>query len=167
MELHYVYIQSTSHLRHILCERVAVVAGGFWLYRYMPRYDKFIDAGYASDLNQLKLILTERYGRFDKMLLVRDFEEVVKLFAREHPRVIHLMPGETFCTQISGEVLDCELHRNGEVGFIKKWISGMEKPKNLQEVLERLDEYARKNGTWVIFKRYPSNAFAYLAYPSP
>ena len=168
MELHYVYVRNTQPpLRHVPCERVAV-ADGFWLYRYIPRYGKFIDDGYAPDLNQLRLILTQRHGQFNEMLLLKGFEEAAKLFAlTAYSRIIHLSPKETFCTRISGEVFDGELRRNGEVGFVKKWINGIEKPKTIQEALERLDEYAKNNDAWIIFKRYPSNAFAYLVYPSP
>jgi hypothetical protein len=74
--------------------------------------------------------------------------------------------GETFCTRISGELFAGEM-RNGEVKFMKKWIDGVEKPKTIQEALEKLDEYAKKLNAWVIFKHYVNHAFAYLAYPSP
>jgi hypothetical protein len=61
MELHYVYVRNTQPpLRYVPCERVAV-ADGFWLYRYIPRYGRFIDDGYAPDLNQLRLILMQRH----------------------------------------------------------------------------------------------------------
>jgi hypothetical protein len=46
-----------------------------------------------------------------------------------------------------------------------KWIR-TEKPKTLEEALRGLSEYAQRVGAWVIFKRWPNYASAYLAYPS-
>ena len=167
MELHYVLIQDAKQFRHVLCERVVFAAGGLWLYRYIPRYGKFIDDGYAEDLGQLRQMLMERYGQLDKVLLIKGFEKVVKVFAPPaYPRIIDMTLGETFCTRISGELFAGEFH-NGEVKFIEKWIDGVEKPKTIQEALEKLDEYAKKLDAWVIFKHYANHAFAYLAYPSP
>jgi len=168
MELHYVLVQNAPLPRHVLCERVAVADDGFWLYRYVPRHDKFFDDGYAKDLGHLKLILTEKHGYFDEVFLVKGFERVAKLFAlRTFPRIIFLTPGETFCTRISGEVFDGDIRRNGEIEFAKKWIDDVERPKTLQEALERLNEYAERSGAWVIFKYYTKYASAHLAYPSP
>jgi hypothetical protein len=166
MELYYILVQNAPPPpRHVLCERVAA-AGGFWLYKYKPRYDMHIDDGYAKDLGQLKLILTERYGWFEETFLARGFEEEAKLFVlRGFPRVIYLTPQETFCTRISGEIFNADLS-GGKVEYVKKWIDG-EKPRSLQEAMERLSEYAQKVDAWVIFKRWPNYADAYLAYPSP
>lgn len=167
MELYYVLVQNAHPPpRHVLCERVAAAAGGFWIYKYVPRYGAFFDDGYAKDLGQLKLIITERYGWFEEAFLVRRFEEVAILFAlRAYPRVIYLTPQETFCTRIGGELFAGEL-RGGEVEYVKKWIDGTE-PRSLQEALERLSEYAQKVDAWVIFKHGVNYAVAYLAYPSP
>jgi hypothetical protein len=168
MELYYVLVQSAPPPpRHVLCERVAAAAGGFWLYKYKPRYGKYIDDGYAKDLGQLKLILTERYGWFEETFLVRGFEEAAKLFVlRGFPRVIYLTPQETFCTRISGEVFSADL-RGDKVEYVKKWIDGAKEPETLEEALRGLSEYAQKVDAWVIFKRWPNYADAYLAYPSP
>jgi hypothetical protein len=167
MELYYVLVQNARPPpRHVLCERVVAAAGGFWLYRYVPRYDKFIDDGYARDLGELKYIITQRYGWFEETFLVREFEKTAGLFTlRAYPRVIYLTPGETFCTRIGGELFAGEL-RGGEVEYVKKWIDGTE-PRSLQEAMERLSEYAQKVDAWVIFKHSANYAAAYLAYPSP
>jgi hypothetical protein len=168
MELYYVLAQNTNPPpRHVLCERVAAATGGFWLYRYVAKYDVFFDDGYAKDLGQLKLVLTEKYGWFDEVFLVKGFENVAKLFAlRAHPRIIFLTPRETFCTRISGEVFDGNIRRSGEIEFLKKWIDA-KKPKTLQEALERLNEYAEKTSSWIIFRYYTIYASAHLVYPSP
>jgi len=165
MELYYVLVQNaTSPPRHVLCERVAVAAGGFWLYKYKPRYDTYIDDGYAKDLGELKYIITQRYGWFEETFLVRGFEEAANLFTlRAYPRIIYLTPGETFCTRISGELFSAELR--GDIEHVVKWIR-TEKPKTLEEALRGLSEYAQRVGAWVIFKRWPNYASAYLAYPS-
>jgi hypothetical protein len=167
MELYYVLVQKAPPPpRHVLCERVVAVAGGFWLYKYIPRYDMYIDDGYAKDLGQLKLIITERYGWFEETFLVRGFEKTARLFElHAYPRVIYLTPQETFCTRIDGELFAGEL-RGDKVEYVKKWISGTE-PRSLQEALERLGEYAQKVDAWVIFKHGVNYAVAYLAYPSP
>jgi len=167
MELYYVLVQNaTSPPRHVLCERVAAAAGGFWLYKYIPRYDAYIDDGYARDLGELKYIITQRYGRFEETFLVRGFEEAANLFTlRAYPRIIYLTPGETFCTRISGELFSAVL-KDGVIDHVAKWIDG-EKPRSLQEAMERLSEYAQRVGAWVIFKHGANYAVAYLAYPSP
>ena len=165
MELYYVLVQNAAPPpRHVLCERVAA-AGGFWLYKYKPRYG-IIDDGCARDLGELKYIFTQRYGWFEETFLVRGFEKAASLFTlRAYPRIIHLTPGETFCTRISGELFSAEL-RGGDVEHVGKWI-GAEKPKTLEEALRGLSEYAQRVGAWVIFKRWPHYASAHLAYPSP
>jgi hypothetical protein len=137
--------------RHVLCERVVAAAGGFWLYKYIPRYDMYIDDGYAKDLGQLKLIITERYGWFEETFLVRGFEKTARLFElHAYPRVIYMTPQETFCTRISGELFAGEL-RGDKVEYVKKWIDGAKEPRSLQEAMERLSEYAQKVDSWVIF----------------
>jgi hypothetical protein len=101
------------------------------------------------------------------VLLIKGFEKTAGLFAlRGYPRIIFLMPRETFCTRISGEVLNGDVTRNGEIEFVKKWID-VERPKTLQEALERLNEYAEKNDAWIILKYYTKYVSARLAYPSP
>ena len=166
MELHYVLIHA-KQLRHVLCERVAAAAGGLWLYKYIPRYGKFIDDGYAEDLGQLRQMLMERHSQFDQMFLIKGFEEVVKVFVLPaYPRIIYLTPGETFCTRISGELFSAEL-RGDKVEHVVKWIDGAKEPKTLEEALRGLSEYAQRVDAWVIFKHYANHAFAYLAYPSP
>jgi len=166
MELYYVLVQNAAPPpRHVLCERVAVAAGGFWLYKYKPRYG-IIDDGCARDLGELKYIFTQRYGRFEETFLVRGFEEAANLFTlRAYPRIIYLTPGETFCTRISGELFSAVL-KDGVIDHVAKWIDG-EKPRSLQEAMERLSEYAQRVGAWVIFKHGANYAVAYLAYPSP
>jgi hypothetical protein len=168
VELYYVLVQNTPPPpRLVPCERVAAAAGGFWLYRYVPRYGVFIDEGYAKDLGELKYIITKRHGWFEETFLVRSFEEVAKLFAlRPYPRVIYLAPGETFCTRISGEIFDADL-RGDKVEYVKKWIDGAKEPETLEEALRGLSEYAQRVGAWVIFRHYINHAVAYLAYPSP
>ncbi len=168
MELYYVLVQNAPPPpRHVLCERVAAAAGGFWLYKYIPRYGKYIDNGYAKDLGQLKLIITERCGWFEETFLVRGFEKTANLFAlRGFPRIIYLTPQETFCTHISGELFSAEL-RGGKVEYVKNWIEGIEEPKILEEALRGLNDYAERASAWVIFKHWSSYAVAYLAYPSP
>jgi hypothetical protein len=52
VELYYVVQNAAPPPRRVLCERAAA-AGGFWLYRYKPRYG-IIDDGYAKDLGELK-----------------------------------------------------------------------------------------------------------------
>ncbi len=165
MELYYILVQNAPPpLRHVLCERVAA-ADGFWLYKYIPRYDKYIDYGYAEDLGQLKLIITQKYGLFEETFLVRGFEEAAKLFAlRAFPRIIYLRPGETFCTRISGELFFAVL-KDGDID-LAKWLDSR-KPRSLEEALERLSEYAEKTGMWIILKHGPNYASAYGAYPSP
>jgi hypothetical protein len=165
MELYYVLVQNARPPpRHVLCERVA--ADGFWLYRYVPRCNKFVDDGYARDLGELKYIITQRYGWFEETFLVRGFEKTADLFSlRAYPRVIYLTPGETFCTRIGGELFAGEL-RGGKVKYVKKWIDDTA-PRSLQETMERLSEYAQKVDAWVIFKHGVNYAVAYLAYPSP
>jgi hypothetical protein len=165
MELYYVLVQNAAPPpRHVLCERVAAAAGGFWLYKYIPRYG-IIDDGYAKDLGELKYIITQRYGWFEETFLVRGFEKAANLFTlRAYPRIIYPTPGETSCTRISGELFSAELR--GDVEYVKKWIDG-KKPRSLQEAMERLSEYAQRVGAWVIFKHGANYAVAYLAYPSP
>jgi hypothetical protein len=167
MELYYVFVQNTPPPpRHVLCERVAAAAGGFWLYKYKPRYDTYIDDGYAKDLGELKYIITQRYGWFEETFLVRGFEKTARLFElHAYPRVIYLTRQETFCTRISGELFSAELH-GGKVEYVKKWIDGTE-PRSLQEAMGKLSEYAQKVDAWVIFKHGVNYAVAYLAYPSP
>jgi len=53
VELYYVVQNAAPPPRHVSCERVAAAAGGFWLYRYKPRYG-IIDDVYARDLGELK-----------------------------------------------------------------------------------------------------------------
>jgi hypothetical protein len=168
MELYYVLVQNAPPPpRHVLCERVVAADGGFWLYRYVSRYDAFIDDGCAKDLGELKYIITQRYGWFEETFLARGFEEVANLFVlRGFPRVIYLTPQETFCTRISGELFNADL-RGGKVEYVKRWIDGAEEPKTLEEALRGLSEYAQRVGAWVIFKHYINYADAYLAYPSP
>jgi hypothetical protein len=168
MELYYILVQNTHPPpRHVLCERVVAAAGGFWLYRYVPRYDMYIDDGCTKDLGQLKLIITERYGWFEETFLVRGFEKTARLFElHAYPRIIYLTPQETFCTRISGELFNADL-RGGKVEYVKRWIDGAEEPKTLEEALRGLSEYAQRVGAWVIFKHYINHAVAYLAYPSP
>jgi len=128
MELYYVQ-NAAPPPRHVSCERVAAAAGGFWLYRYIPRYS-IIDDGYAKDLGELKYIITQRYGWFEEALLVRGFEEAASLFIlRAYPRIICLTPGETFCTRINGELFSAELR--GDVEHVVKWIDGAKEPKTL------------------------------------
>ncbi len=168
MELYYILVQNAPPPpRHVLCERVVAAAGGFWLYKYIPKYDMYIDDEYAKDLGQLKLIITERYGWFAETFLVRGFEKTARLFElHAYPRVIYMTPQETFCTRISGELFSADL-RGDDIDYLEKWPDGMEKPKSLKEALERLSEYAQKTGKWVIFKRWPNYAVAYAAHPSP
>jgi hypothetical protein len=168
MELYYMLVQNaTPPPRHVLCERIAAAAGGFWLYKYVPRYDVYVDDGYAKDLGQLKLMITERHGWFEEAFLVRGFEGVAKLFElRAYPRVIYLRPQESFCTRISGEVFNAEL-RGNKVEHVKRWTGGAKEPETLEEALRGLSEYAQKVNSWVIFKHYANYAVAYLAHPSP
>ncbi len=163
MELHYVLVQDAAGRRHVLCERVAVAAGGLWVYRYIPRYGIYIDEGFMKDVEELKRVIAQKYN---EVFLVKGFEEAASFFARPYPKIIQLAPEETFCTRISGEVFDCDL-RGEEIEYLGKWISGVEKPKSLSEALEKLNEYAERLGAWVILKRYPRYASAHLAYPSP
>ena len=130
MELYYVLVQNAAPpLRHVLCERVAAAAGGFWLYRYKHRYG-IIDDVNAKDLGE-KYIITQRYGWFEEALLVRGFEEAASLFTlRAYPRIICLTPG-TFCTRISGELFSAELR--GDVEHVVKWIDGAKEPRTLEE----------------------------------
>jgi hypothetical protein len=168
MELYYVLVQNAPPPpRHVLCERVAAAAGGFWLYRYIPRHNKFIDDGYAKDLGELKYIITQRYGWFEETFLVRGFEKTARLFELSgFLRVVYLTPRETFCTRISGELFSAEL-RGDKVEYVKRWIDGAEEPKTLEEALRGLSEYAQKVDAWVIFKHGANYAVAYLVYPSP
>jgi hypothetical protein len=167
MELYYVLVQNAPPPpRHVLCERVAA-ADGFWLYRYVPRYDVFFDDGYAEDLGQLKLIITERHGWFEETFLVKGFEKTARLFElRAYPRIIYLTLQEAFCTRIGGEVFNADL-RGDKVEYVKKWIGGAEEPRTLEEALGGLSEYAQRINAWVIFKHYANYAVAYLAHPSP
>jgi hypothetical protein len=97
---------------------------------------------------------------------MKGFEKTANFFVlRRYPRIIYLALKEMFCTRIGGEVFNGELHGN-EVVYVKKWIGGRE-PKSLQEVLERLSEYALNADAWIIFKHGGFYAVAYLAYPSP
>jgi len=166
MELYYVFVQNTTPPpRHVLCERAVAAAGGFWVYKYVPRYGKFFDDGYAKDLGELKYIITERYGWFEETFLVRGFEKTARLFAlRAFPRIIYLRPGETFCTRISGELFFAVL-KDGDIDLVKWLDSG--KPRSLEEALGRLSEYAEKTDMWIIFKHGANYASAYGAYPSP
>jgi len=167
MELYYVLVQNAPPPRHVLCERVAAAAGGFWLYKYIPRYDMYIDDRYARDLGELKYIITQRYGWFEETFLIRGFEATARLFElRKFPRVIYTTLHETFCTRISGELFAGEL-RGEKVEYVKKWIGGAEEPKTLEEALRGLSEYAQKVDAWVVFKHGANYAAAYLAYPSP
>ncbi len=167
MELYYVLVQNAPPPpRHVLCERVAAAAGGFWLYKYVSRYDIFVDEGCARDLGELKYIITQKHGLFEETFLVPGFERIAKLFElRGFPRVIYLRPQESFCTRISGEVFNADL-RGDKVEYVKRWIGGTE-PGSLQEALGRLSEYAQKVNSWVVFKHYANYAVAHLAYPSP
>jgi hypothetical protein len=128
----------------------------------------YVDEGFAKDLGQLKLMLAERHGWFEETFLVKGFEKTASLFAlRGYPRIIYLRPGETFCTRISGEVFNADLRNGGEIEYLSKWIDDADKPKTLEEALERLNEYAERNNAWIILKLRPRFASARLAYPSP
>jgi hypothetical protein len=171
MELYYILAQTKNPPpRHVLCERVAVVAGGFWLYRYVTKYDIYVDEGFAKDLGELRLMISQRHGWYDEVFLIKGFEKVANLFTlRGYRRIMLLRQGETFCTRISGEVLDATIRNNGEIEYLSKskWIDDKEKPKTLKEALEKLDEYAEKKDAWVVLQLWPRFAFARLVYPSP
>ena len=165
MEMYYVVMETPQWL---LCERVVKIGNGYWLYEYDPENDIYADSGYASSLEDLRFIISARYGwRKSKQLLVRSFEEVAKMFSR-FPRIIHLARADVFCIK-RGDVLfsvkwDYDAEGNG---FIKKieWCLDGEEPKTIGEALARLNEYAEKNNKWIVLREWIKEATAYEVYP--
>jgi hypothetical protein len=164
MEMYYVLAQNPPSTRRVLCERVAAVGYGFWLYRYDPSLGRYVDVGYARDLGQVKLEIASQHGVwFHELFLIKGFEKTANLFVlRGYPRVIYLMPQEDFCVRTADTIFSAEID-GGEMR-VEEWIGG-EKPKSVKEALEALSNYAQRANTWVVFKHGAGRAEARLAIP--
>ena len=106
MEMYYIV---TDIPRWLPCERAVRIGNGYMLYEFDPETNVYTDSGYASSLEDLRFIISFRYGIKSELLLVRSFEEVAKMFASRFPRIIHLARGDVFCV------------RRGDVLFNVKW----------------------------------------------
>jgi hypothetical protein len=167
MEMHYIV---TNIPQWLLCERAAKTGSGYMLYVYVPENDIYTDSGYASSFEDLQFIISFRYGIRSKLILVRSFEEVAKMFAsRQFPRIIHLARADVFCVR-KGDVLfsaKWDYDVKGDV-FIKKmeWRLDGEKPVTVGEALTRLNEYAELHHKWIVLKGWTREVAAYeVLYP--
>jgi len=164
MERYYIV---TDIPRWLLCERAVRTDNGYLLYEYDPENDIYTDSGYASSLENLRFIISARYGwRKFELFLVRSFEEVAKMFASRFSRIIHLARGDIFCAK-RGDVLfsvkwDYDAEGNG---FIKKmeWRLDGKEPETIGEALERISNYAKTYNKWVVLREWIKEATAYEA----
>jgi len=164
MEMYYIVMDIP---RWLPCERVVKIGNGYMLYKFDPETNVYTDSGYASSLEDLRLIMSFRVGK-SELLLVRSFEEVAKMFVSSWPRIIHLARADVFCVR-RGDVLfsvKWDYDAEGD-GFIKKmewWLDG-EEPKTIGEALARLNEYAEKHNKWIVLRDWIKEATAYEVYP--
>jgi hypothetical protein len=162
MEMHYVV---TDVPRHLLCERVAKVGGGYQLYEYDPESGTYHDSGYTRDLDDLQLKISLRYGwGRTGLFLARSFEEAARLFTLELPRVIHVGRGTVFCVRTGDALFHAkwDYDADGNLFFKKfEWFLGGEEPRSLKDALERLNEYAKRHKKWIVLREWIKEATAY------
>jgi hypothetical protein len=168
MEMYYII---TDIPRWLLCERAVRIDNGYLLHEYDPENDIYTDSGYASSLEDLRFIMSARYGwRKFELFLVRSFEEVAKMFASRFPRIIHLARADVFCIK-RGDVLfnvKWDYDADGNLFFKKfEWFLGGEEPGTVAEALERLNEYAEKRDVWILLRELIKQATAYEVRPIP
>jgi hypothetical protein len=167
MKRYYVVIQLPTWL---LCERVVKMDNGYLLYEYDQENNRFVDSGYAKDLEHLQSIIRARYGFHKSVYLLGRFEEVVKMFDTPLPRIIHLTGAHEFCVR-RGDILFSTKwdYDDADRPFVKKmewWLDG-KRPETIKEALVRLNEYAEKHGKWVVLREWIKSAVAYEVYPIP
>jgi hypothetical protein len=160
MEMYYVVMETP---RWLPCERVVKMGNGYWLYKFDPETNVYVDNGYASSLEDLRFIISFRYDTKSELLLVRDFEEVARLFVSRFSRIIHLGRREHFCVRRGDVLFSVKWDYDGGGLFIKKidWRLDGEPPTNIEEALRRLNEYAEKNNRWVVLREVIKEATAY------
>jgi hypothetical protein len=167
MEMHYVV---TDIPRWLPCERAVKIGNGYMLHEFDPETNVYTDSGYASSLEDLRFIISFRYGIKSELLLVRSFEEVAKMFASRFPRIIHLARGDVFCVR-RGDVLfnvKWDYDADGNLFFKKfEWFLGGEEPGTAAEALEKLNEYAEKRDVWILLRELIKQATAYEVRPIP
>jgi len=113
-------------------------------------------------------MISFRYGVKSRLLLMRSFEDVARLFTTHPPRIIHLARGDIFCTKIGDHLFSVKWDYNADgTPFIKRmeWRLDGEEPKSVAEALRRLNEYAEKNNRWIVFREILREATAYEVYP--
>jgi hypothetical protein len=165
------YYVVTDVPRHLLCERVAKVGGGYQLYEYDPESGTYHDSGYARDLDDLRLKISLRYGwGRTGLFLARSFEEAARLFTSEPPRVIHVGRGTVFCAGTGDALFHVKWDYDADGNFFVKrfeWLLGGEEPRSLKDALERLNEYAEKRDVWILLRELIKQATAYVVHPCP
>jgi hypothetical protein len=143
------------------------IDNGYWLYKFDE--STYTDSGYAEDLEDLKFLISARYDwRRLGLFLVRSFEEVARLFITPLPRIIYLARADVFCIK-SGDILfsvKWDYDADGHF-FVKKmeWRLGSSPPRSLKDALERLSDYAKKRGVWIVLRETIKEATAYEVYP--
>jgi hypothetical protein len=166
MEMYYIV---TDIPRWLLCEYVVKIGNGYMLYKFDSEINVYTDSGYACSLEDLQFIISFRYDIKSKLLLVRSFEEVAKMFASSWPRIIRLARVDVFCVRQGDVLFSVKWDYDAEgVGFIKKmeWLLDGEEPKTIGEALTRLNEYAEKHNKWIVLREWIKSAVAYEVYPS-
>jgi hypothetical protein len=155
--------------RWLLCERVVKMGNGYWLYEFDPETNVYVDSGYASSLEDLRFIISFRYGIKSELLLVRSFEEVAKMFASRFPRIIHLARADVFCVRRGDVLFNVKWdYADGNLFFKKfEWFLGGEEPGTVAEALERLNEYAEKRDVWILLRELIKQATVYEVRPIP
>jgi hypothetical protein len=165
MEMYYIV---TDIPRWLPCERAVKIGNGYMLYEFDPETNVYTDSGYASSLEDLRFIISFRYGIKSELFLVRSFEEVAKMFASRFPRIIHLARVDVFCVR-RGDVLfyvKWDYDADGNLFFKKfEWFLGGEEPRTVAEALEKLNEYAEKRDVWILLRELIKQATAYEIYP--
>jgi hypothetical protein len=166
MEMYYIVMQTP---RWLLCERAVRTIDGYLLYEYVPDDDIYTDSGYAKNLEDLQFMMSFRYGVKSELLLVRSFEETARLFAmRKFPKIIHLARADVFCTRRGDILLNIKWDYDADGHFFVKkmeWRLGSSPPRSLKDALERLSDYAKKRGVWIVLRETIKEATAYEVYP--
>jgi hypothetical protein len=165
MEMYYIV---TDIPRWLLCERVVKLDNGYWLYKF-DESNAYTDSGYAEDLEDLKFLISARYDwRRLGLFLARSFEEVAKMFDSSWPRIIHLAMADIFCVKRGDVLFSVKWDYDAEDRFFVKkmeWGLGSSPPRSLKDALERLSDYAKKRGVWIVLRETIKEATAYEVYP--
>jgi hypothetical protein len=167
MEMYYAVMETP---RWLLCERIVKMGNGYMLYEFDPETNVYVDSGYASSLEDLRFIISFRYGIKSELLLVRSFEEVVHLFESPRLRIVHIARGDVFCVRSGNYLFSMKWDYDTEGRFfIKKiyWQLDDKEPETIGEALERLSNYARTYDKWIVLREIIKEAVAYEVYLSP